>query len=385
MSGAKYTVCDGGAFRCAHAYCGFDVAWLIVSCDHARSEIPQENRVSHDHAAPTAPENAGYVRPLAAFCLSCIVHLLVLILGVLLLRGQLPGGLEPERPAGIVLASLPGVASETEYFDESAASETSSSTAPSAAHTPSAALPAGDSPPPAVDIELPGSLPAIEGVAPGVASAEGGRTGPAILDPTAGMVDILAAEAKRPRAKGPSGPQGEVSIFGSGTTHGHSFVFVIDRSQSMGSQGLNAIAAAEVELLSALSKLQSNHSFQVVAYNQSPAYFAERKLVPVSDDSLAACRLFLQNLAAFGATDHERAIMSALQLKPDVLYLLTDGDPALNAAQRKRIREETKGRTTVSCIQFGRGGPSNDATRNALHALARDNGGTYTFVDVNAK
>jgi hypothetical protein len=162
-------------------------------------------------------------------------------------------------------------------------------------------------------------------------------------------------------------------------------VFLIDRSHSMGSEGLGAIAAAQAELLAALEKLESNHSFQIVAYNQSPTYLRSRKLIPVDDDSRQAGRDFLATLAAFGATDHERAIISAMQLKPDVMYLLTDGDPVLTAGQRKRIREESGGRTTICCIQFGRIRPDDEATRTALEALARENRGSYAFIDMNKR
>jgi len=332
---------------------------------------------------------AGYQRPLMAGWLSLMVHLVLIIGGVLWLRTQPLRSLEePGRNVGIVLASSASP-SDVQYFDEStesgaesSATDADSSTAETS--TPVSALPdAASKPASSAQIELPGAVaPAIEGVELDVANAKGGRAGRAILDPTAGMADILAAEARRPRAKGPQGPPGEVSIFGAGTTRGHSFVFVIDRSQSMGSEGLGAIAAAEVELLAALDKLQSNHQFQVVAYNQATTYFQQRKLVSVSDDSRLACREFLANLAAFGATDHERAIMSALQLKPDVLYLLTDGDPTLTPAQRKRIRDEARGRTTISSIQFGRIRPDEESTRKALESLARENGGTYVFVDM---
>jgi hypothetical protein len=199
------------------------------------------------------------------------------------------------------------------------------------------------------------------------------------------IAEILAEEAKRPKSAGPVGPPGQVSLFGGGATRGHSFVFLIDRSQSMGSEGLGAIDAAKKELAAALNKLESNHKFQVVAYNQSPTYMHERRLLPVAGESRAWCEEFLDTLVAFGATDHERALVSALQLKPDVIYLLTDGDPALSAPQRKRIHDESHGRVTISCIQFGRIQPDDEATRRSLEALARENGGTYTFVDMGKR
>lgn len=336
----------------------------------------------------TAPTN--YQRPLIAGWLSLIAHLVVIIAGVLLWHVPPRMALEEgDRPVSIVLAAAASAASETEYFDEERSAEASASVAAaSPASSTTSGLPSAAQPPDtSAKIELPGQLmPLLEGVALPTANTAGAASGTALLDPGETIASILAEEASRPRGpSGPEGPQGEVGIFGTTPTGGHSFVFLIDRSQSMGSEGLGAIAAAEVELLAALEKLKSNHSFQIVAYNQSPTYFRERKLIPVSDDNLRAGRDFIHTLAAFGATNHERAILSALQLKPDVIYLLTDGDPVLNASQRKRIREESHGRTTITCIQFGRIRPDDDATRTALEALAAENRGSYTFIDMNKR
>lgn len=340
-----------------------------------------------------AANSGGYQRPLIAGWLSLIAHLVVILAGVLLWHVPPRRALEEgERPVSIVLAANPAASSETDYFDETslptAASSPPSSPSSSATGAPSSGLPsAGELPTGSTKIALPGSIaPLVEGIALPTASTSGSSTGRPTLGDSETIASILAEEAKRPRGpSGPAGPQGEVGIFGTAPTRGHSFVFLIDRSHSMGSEGLGAIAAAQAELLAALEKLESNHSFQIVAYNQAPTYFRERKLIAVDDDSRRAGHDFLAGLAAFGATDHERAIISALQLKPDVMYLLTDGDPVLSAGQRKRIREESGGRTTISCIQFGRIRPDDEATRAALEALARENRGSYAFVDMNKR
>jgi hypothetical protein len=351
--------------------------------------LPNESRAMPDGETAAADwSGRDYQRPLVACWLSLIVHLALLLTGVLLLRvGPLPTREEPAREVGIVLSQASSSPQVVEYFDETTADSGASgqaATSATIATGEATSLPDGASAPASsADIALPGDVaPLAESIEVGTASAIGLPAGRGPLDPTAGMAEILAEEAKRPRIAGPQGPQGEVSVFGSGTTRGHSFVFVIDRSQSMGSEGLGAIAAAEVELLQALEKLQSNHKFQVVAYNQAPTYLGERKLRAVNDETRHACRSFLENLAAYGSTDHERAIVSALQLKPDVLYLLTDGDPTLSPAQRKRIHEEARGHTRITCIQFGRIRPNEQATQTAMQALARENRGTYIFIDM---
>ena len=60
--------------------------------------------------------------------------------------------------------------------------------------------------------------------------------------------EILANDPLRNRSAGPSGPTAKMTLFGRAGV-GRSFVFLIDRSKSMGSQGLGAIAAAQRELV----------------------------------------------------------------------------------------------------------------------------------------
>jgi hypothetical protein len=151
----------------------------------------------------------------------------------------------------------------------------------------------------------------------------------------------------------------------------------------MGSQGLNALAAAEEELRQALQSLEPTHKFQVVAYHHRCVYLHERKLLPATADNKQRLAGFVEGLAALGATEHERAILSALSLEPDVIYLLTDGgDPALTAAQQQRIRKFAGSKTSIHCIQFGFG-PLQD-TDNFLRRLAAGNNGGYRYVDMSA-
>ncbi len=338
---------------------------------------------------PNFAEPRHTTRLLAAWCVSLLVHLAVMICGVLLIRplAQLGGTAIPSRPVGIVLAAH--TSEKAEYFTEDDLAETVETASASHASSASPAenssgFPNSQSSPTSPEIALPGKpVATAEGFELSTADLSASRGGKRGLDSAALTAEILAAEALRPRAKLPAGEQGTVNLFGSGEMQGHSFVFLIDRSQSMGGQGLGAIAAAQIELNAALERLEENHTFQVVAYNQAPTYFQERKLIAVNKASRAACREFLENLAAFGATDHERALVSALhQLHPDVLYLLTDGDPALTPGQRQRIAAQAKG-ARICVLQFGRIRPDDEATQASLQALARENNGTYLFVDVN--
>jgi len=74
--------------------------------------------------------------------------------------------------------------------------------------------------------------------------------------------------------------------------------------------------------------------------------------------------------------------MTALRLKPEVIFLFTDGgDPVLDPGQLRLIRETAAGRTSIHCLHFGRG-PQHTAD-NSLSRLAAQNHGSYVYIDVN--
>src|SRR5262249_47810121 len=144
---------------------------------------------------------------------------------------------------------------------------------------------------------------------------------------------LRAADAKIPREPIPTGPTAPLSLFGV-AAEGRSFVFVIDRSASMGAEGLGVMQIAAKELASQLDSLSPAQTFQVVAYNQSVTYLYGRDLLSASAENRHKLVRFVSDLAAFGQTDHIRGLLAALKLKPEVIYLFTDGgDPQPDAGQ----------------------------------------------------
>jgi hypothetical protein len=229
---------------------------------------------------------------------------------------------------------------------------------------------------------LPGGLaagqPLVPGIQPGSAS---GR--PKLPFSTIDEGAVLAADALVPREVQPTGPTAKLSIFGSADAEGRSFVFVIDRSQSMGGDGLGAIAAAARELAAEVGALTAEQTFQVVTYNQSAAYFSGRELVPATDENKAALVKFIAGTVAAGPTEHERGLRAALRLRPEVIFLLTDGgDPHLKPAQCAAIRDEAAGRTSIHCLHFGRGAGGAAASDHFLRRLAAENRGSYVYIDM---
>lgn len=339
--------------------------------------------------AETSPREELLKRRVPAWFLSLTLHLAAVLAGSLLMRGShLPvSGEETERPAAIVLANRTDN-KKTKYFTpEEMPTETSLAAENSmllSASTFGDPLPAASEPPPSTSVvrlpELPGTLaPGRETVVvKPLATGDNKRSISRLTE--ADKAAILAEDAARPRKTGPTGPTATVSLFGSKDAEGRSFVFLIDRSQSMGGDGLGVIEAAAKELAASIGTLEETHKFQVIAYNQKPLYLTGRELLPATTANKQQLIDFVKNLPAFGATEHEVGIYAALKLKPDAIFFLTDGgDPMLNAGQLKGIRAAAKG-TTIHCLQFG-SGPRGDEP-SFLQTLAEYTGGSYLYIDM---
>jgi hypothetical protein len=193
-----------------------------------------------------------------------------------------------------------------------------------------------------------------------------------------------AVMAKEPdRQYGPSlDGKGRTSMFGVEAT-GYKFVYVIDRSGSMGGDGNLALKAAKAELLASIKKLESTHSFQIVFYNERPATFNPKGnglAVFANEKNKELAERFVDSISAEGGTEHEAALKLALKLKPDVIFWLTDADrPKLDDEQIDRINRLAGG-TIINAIEFG-SGPKKEE-ENFLKKVAEGSAGEHVYVDV---
>jgi len=192
---------------------------------------------------------------------------------------------------------------------------------------------------------------------------------------------MLEAERAALAAAGPKGPPTTLSVFGSGPLVGRKFIFLIDRSQSMGGSGLGVLPHAATELSSAIATLEEHHEFQVIAYHHQTVMIAQRALLPATPANKERVADFVLELASFGGTEHENAILYALTFRPDVIVVMTDGgDPPLGPSQLARIHQAADS-IQIHCVQFGdRPRPAGD---NFLEQLASENQGSYRYVNVN--
>jgi hypothetical protein len=320
--------------------------------------------------------------------LSLLIH--VLLVGFLIFFGNRAAkslSTEPERRGSIVLAVAPDDQPER-YLNEqdSLADEPTklSDTPP-----PMAAL---DATPPQLNIE-PIKNPVVDLAGPPpIETPNLDATSMTQSDSTAldnnsfelseEDLKLIEAEQRLLRNRAPKGEPASVSLFGSGEMEGRSFVFLIDRSKSMGSSGLGVLSAARTELAKAIKDLKPFHSFQVVGYHDRIVTLSTRQMLDATEANKQMVPGFVQRLAAFGSTDHLRGLSAALAFEPDVLVLMTDGGyPELNDGQIKMLSRLSRRNTTIHCIQFG-SGPLQIRT-NFMTKLARSNQGNFRYVDTN--
>jgi hypothetical protein len=182
------------------------------------------------------------------------------------------------------------------------------------------------------------------------------------------------------------GEKAKVSLFGI-EGEGYKFVYVFDRSGSMGAPGHEALPRVKAELIKSLQTIDEVHQFQIIYYNEQPKIFNPTgqpgRLVFGTDQNKATAAKFINSVVADGGTSHLDALRLAIRLRPDVIYLLTDGDdPKLTPKELERIDRLGAG-IIINTIQFGAG--PRPAAESFLAKLARQSGGQYAYVDISKK
>ena len=175
------------------------------------------------------------------------------------------------------------------------------------------------------------------------------------------------------------GGQARLSLFGN-EARGRKFVFVFDRSISMEGAPLRA---AKSQLWGGIGALGNEHEFQVVFFNHEPKVWegsqVERQLLSATEENKALASQFVDDIRARGGTYRRSALLLALQLKPDVVYFLTDADAPMGGSDvLEAVRLARGNNTAIHAIEFGIfPRPSRE---NFLKQLARYTGGEYVYV-----
>lgn len=168
-------------------------------------------------------------------------------------------------------------------------------------------------------------------------------------------------------------------FFGAKET-GRSFAYVIDCSGSMATR--SSLDVAKREVLSSLGVLPPDAKFSVIFYNLRARIFTDPEgkqgLMPATAANKTRIENQLQTVSPEGGTDHMLALRTALGLKPEVVFFLTDADLMTNNDVNEILAEA--GSSRIQAVEFGHGPDLGENT--PLRRMATTTGGTYRYIDV---
>lgn len=167
---------------------------------------------------------------------------------------------------------------------------------------------------------------------------------------------------------------------------GTKFVYVFDRSGSMGVPDNKPINRAKAELLRSIDALTDLQQFYIIFYNHEQKTFhidpTGKRLIFASDENKQQAHKFVEGIEAGGGTKHADALKLALRMHPDVIFMLTDGDPPddLSAEELEQVLRANTAATVINVIQIS---PPDTTHDNMLVKLAHRTGGEHVYVDFN--
>jgi hypothetical protein len=236
-----------------------------------------------------------------------------------------------------------------------------------------------DTPAPLADNEL---LANLESDIDNLVSSEGGATS---LLPGDGLGAIGDT----------AGSQGAASFFGL-SGEGSRFVYVFDRSESMNSilrrysedmliGSITPLQAAKAELVRSIKALSNRHQFQLVFYNHEAWLFNDdhydRDLFAATSENKKRAENFVKRLVAEGFTNHLDALDMAIDLEPDVIFMMTDAQAKddLHPSVVRRMYKYCQKKGIVINIAHFSNAPRSNCT---LIRLAEKTGGQHVFINL---
>jgi Mg-chelatase subunit ChlD len=168
-------------------------------------------------------------------------------------------------------------------------------------------------------------------------------------------------------------PEEGVSFFGT-KSKGSRFVFVIDKSGSMG--GHNKFGKAKRELIKTLRALPQNACFMIYFFDGGAEKLPANNMLAATPKNVSWAEDWVKSRGMGGGTDPCEALKSGFNLKPDTVWLLTDGQfndeaGALGVIRRGNSKKSVRINTFAFMDRVG---------ERVLKQIAQENDGTYRFV-----
>lgn len=156
-------------------------------------------------------------------------------------------------------------------------------------------------------------------------------------------------------------------------------VFVCEASGSMRSK----FASLKEELAKAVNALGPDQSFDLIfLHDEEPLALDGRSPVPASDENKRRAARFLDDATMTGTSDPIAGLRLAFRQRPDVVYLLADGDFPNNQAVMESVRRLNRAaRARVNTVAFINDKDTDTDFNVLLKSVARENGGSFRTVD----
>lgn len=210
--------------------------------------------------------------------------------------------------------------------------------------------------------------------------------GEALADPTALLSDAIES----PGGTTGTAESGKKGTFFGANAYGDDFVYVVDMSTSMGYRseyGQTRFAVACRELLRSINELTSKQKFCVFmfSYRTRVMFDMPPRMIRATDSNKRRIALWINSLGLGGGTDPRFGTMMALKLKPDAIFLLSDGEfngrevnthgiPG-NPPIETIIKQMRKGAVPIHTIAF-----EDLGNRKRLRRIANATNGTHRFI-----
>jgi hypothetical protein len=185
-----------------------------------------------------------------------------------------------------------------------------------------------------------------------------------------GLAGLLADDVKG-AAHGADRPLGNSANFYGVEADGDDFVFVVDMSGSMSG---SRFRRAKNEVRRSIEALSPTQRYFVIFFSDNAWPMPGRELIEATPENLSDTRHWLQQAACQGGTNPLPALLDAIDLDPDAIFLLSDGRFDPNTAFQVKDAE------TVPAIPIHTIGFANAAGEPMLRAISDATGGTYRFV-----
>lgn len=171
--------------------------------------------------------------------------------------------------------------------------------------------------------------------------------------------------------------QGAASEFFPLDQDASTFVFVVDSSKSMNhpypGPAKTRLGRVKIELWRTIYQMTAKQRFFIVFFNTQSIPMPASGLQPGGMQSQGELLNWTAAVRADGQTDPQQALLTAMRMRPDVIYFLTDGE--FNYRVVREVTKSNYGGVRIHTLSLG-----DDSGRRFLEEIAAGNGGVYRHI-----